>query len=100
MIIAIVKATIAPGQHAKLRAIANILQHEHAPHEPGCEQYESFIDHDTFLTIERWASQAALDVHLKAAHVAQYVPRLRACVVGGTFDVQFIESDKVTHVTI
>ncbi|WP_407636330.1 putative quinol monooxygenase [Solidesulfovibrio magneticus] len=62
--------------------------HTYAAHEEGCEQYESFIDEDTFLTIERWSSQQALDAHLKSAHVATYVPQLRACVVDGAFAVQ------------
>ena len=100
MIIAIVKAQVLPGQHTQLRTIANILQHQYAPHEEGCEQYESFIDGDTFLTIERWRDQAALDIHLQAEHVARYVPALRECVVGGGFDVQFIHSQDVTFVRI
>ena len=96
MIIAIVKAAIKEGKHQKLREIANIFQHEYAPHEVGCEQYESFIDGNTFITIERWSDQTSLDIHLAAPHVAQYVPKLRECVEGGCFDVQFIESDKVS----
>jgi quinol monooxygenase YgiN len=95
MIIAIVKASIVTGMQEQLRKVAEILQFQFAPHEQGCEQYESFIDGDTFLTIERWSSQEALDRHLNAAHVAKYVPLLRECVTGGSFQVQFIESDKV-----
>ena len=100
MIIAIVKAKIKEGEHAELKRIATILQYEFAAKEEGCEQYESFIDGDTFITIERWSDQTSLDKHLKAEHVATYVPLLRACVVGNVFDVQFIESDKVSFVTI
>jgi len=100
MIIAIVKAKIIPGKHDQLRVIANKLQYEYAAHENGCEQYESFIDGDTFITLERWSNQEALDVHLKADHVATYVPQLRECVVGGGFDVQFIKSDDVSFVRI
>ena len=100
MIIAIVKAHIKQGSHEELRRIANILQHDFAPHEKGCEHYESFIDGDTFITIERWSDQASLDIHLQAPHVATYVPLLRECVIGNSFDVQFIESDKVSFVKI
>ena len=100
MLIGIVKAKIFNGKHAQLRQTADILQHQYAAHEPGCEQYECFIDGDTFLTIERWTNQEALDVHLKSDHVATYVPKLRECVVGGMFDVQFIETDRVTFTTI
>lgn len=100
MIIAIVKAKIIPGKQDTLRAIANTLQYEYAPHEEGCEQYESFIDGDIFITLERWTSQDTLDLHLKAEHVATYVPQLRACVVDATFDVQFIKSDDVSFVRL
>lgn len=100
MIVAIVKATIVAGRGELLRTVADILQHQFAPQEEGCEQYESFIDGDTFLTIERWSSRESLDAHLKTDHVATYVPKLRECVVGGTFDVQFIESSNVTFATI
>ena len=96
MIIAIVKATILAGRHDALRAIAGALQYEYAPHEDGCELYESFIDGDTFITLERWRDQDALDKHLKSAHVARLVPQLRQCVEGASFDVQIIKSDDVT----
>jgi quinol monooxygenase YgiN len=70
MIIAIVKATILENAHERLRNVANILQHTYAPREEGCEQYESFIDKDTFLTIERCSSQHGRDAHLKSTHAA------------------------------
>ena len=100
MIIAIVKAKIKNNKHDELRKIANILQYEYAVNEKGCEQYESFIDGDTFITIERWSSQESLDLHLEAEHVKVYVPKLRECVVDETFDVQFIKSDDVSFVKI
>lgn len=100
MIIAIVKATILENMHERLRNVANILQYTYAPREEGCEQYESFIDKDTFITLERWNSQQSLDAHLKSAHVATYVPQLRACVVDGIFTVQFIKSDDVSFMTL
>ncbi len=100
MIIAIVKAKIVSDKHEELRAIANRLQYEYAPHEEGCEQYESFIDGDTFITLERWRNQEALDIHLKADHVTKYVPQLRECVAGGYFDVQLIKSDDVAFIRL
>jgi quinol monooxygenase YgiN len=100
MITAIVKAKIIKEKKTKLREIANILQYEFAPKEKGCEQYESFIDDDTFITIERWSSQKELDIHLETEHVKKYVPLLKECVVNGVFDVQFIKSDDVSFVKI
>jgi quinol monooxygenase YgiN len=100
MIIAIVKASIRENKHGNLRDIANILQFEYAPNEEGCEQYESFIDGDNFITIERWRDQASLDTHLEASHVEKYVPKLRECVVDGCFDVQIINSNDVSFLRV
>jgi quinol monooxygenase YgiN len=100
LIIAIVKASIKEGKHEDLREISNILQFEYAPHEEGCEQYESFIDGNTFITIERWRDQASLEIHLKANHVEMYVPKLRDCVIDGCFDVQFIKTDDINFTRI
>ncbi len=100
MIIAIVKAKIKNNEHENLRKIANILQYEYSVKEEGCEQYESYIDGDTFITIERWSTQELLDLHLEAEHVKKYVPQLRECVENGRFDVQFIKSDDVSFVKI
>jgi len=84
MIIAIVKATIIDGRQEELRKTADILQFEYAPTEEGCEQYESFIDGNTFITLERWSSQEALDAHLAAEHVSRYVPQLRKCATAAS----------------
>ena len=100
MIIAIVKAKIKEGKEKELRKIANILQFEYSIHEKGCEQYESFIDGDNFITLERWNSQEDLDIHIETEHVKKYVPQLRECVVNGTFDVQFIKNAEISFVTI
>jgi quinol monooxygenase YgiN len=100
MIIVLVKAKIKNGKHEELRKIANILQYEYAVNEKGCEQYESFIDGDIFITIERWSSQELLDLHFEAEHLKVHVPKLRECVVDETFDVQFIKSDDVSFVKI
>ncbi|KUI99730.1 putative quinol monooxygenase [Vibrio sp. MEBiC08052] len=100
MIVAIVKAKIKPGMHEKLREIANILQYQYSVDESGCEQYESYIDGDVFLTIERWTDQSYLNKHLETEHVKTYVPQLRECVEGGEFSVQFIETKEFNIVTI
>jgi quinol monooxygenase YgiN len=100
MIIAIVKAQILKGKEKEIKKVADILQYKFCINEEGCEQYESFIDGNTFLTIERWTSQEYLDIHLEAQHVKKYVPLLRKCVINETFDVQFIKSSDVTFIKI
>lgn len=37
--------------------------------EPGCELYAIHSDGHVVVTIERWESEAALDVHMKAPSV-------------------------------
>lgn len=48
--------------------------------EPGCERFEVYhsqSDPKTFLLIERWASQEALDEHRKAkAYTTIYQPQV------------------------
>lgn len=63
----IVSITAAPGKGAELAQIykarcVEIMQ------EPGCEQFEVFqsvLNPDRLTLLERWADQAALDVHAK-----------------------------------
>jgi quinol monooxygenase YgiN len=48
--------------------------------EPGCERFEvyhSLSDPKTFLLVERWANQEALDLHRKAqAYTTIYQPQV------------------------
>lgn len=48
--------------------------------EPGCERFEvyhSTTDPQTFLLVERWASQAHLDAHrLATAYTTVYQPKV------------------------
>lgn len=89
-----------PEKVQELRKIAKILQNDFAPYEQGCEQYESFIDDHTFITLESWSNQEALDIHLQQDHVRTYVPKMKACIVNGVFDVQFIQGGEISFVTI
>ncbi|GAA0501513.1 hypothetical protein GCM10009414_08990 [Tatumella terrea] len=100
MITAIVKGCIRDGKQDELRRIANLLQHKYSVKEDDCIQYESYIDGTTFITLERWANQAALDKHLAQSHVKKYVPLMRECVENGTFDVLFINGGEIEAVTI
>ncbi|MBS0374488.1 MAG: antibiotic biosynthesis monooxygenase [Proteobacteria bacterium] len=57
-------------------------------HEPGCRAYEVYRSRDDaafFQTVERWADLAAVDAHLRSAHVGAALaaagPLLRAAPV-------------------
>jgi quinol monooxygenase YgiN len=63
----IVGITAAPGKSAELAQLykARCLE---IMKEPGCEQFEVFqsvVNPDHLVILERWKDQAALDVHSK-----------------------------------
>ena len=77
----VVTITAAPGKGTEL---ANAYKPRCAEiqKEPGCEQFEVFqsiINSDKLLLLERWKDQAALDAHAKAnATRAPLEPTLRS----------------------
>ena len=64
----IVKITAAPGKGFELAKLYK-PRCEEISKEPGCEQFEVFqsvVNSDNLVLLERWTDQAALDVHSKA----------------------------------
>jgi quinol monooxygenase YgiN len=64
----IVKITAAPGKGSELAKLYK-PRCEEISKEPGCEQFEVFqsvVNSDNLVLLERWTDQAALDVHSKA----------------------------------
>ena len=64
----IVSITAAPGKGAELLQLYKARCIDIAK-EPGCEQFEIFqsgVNSDKLVILERWVDQAALDVHSKA----------------------------------
>ena len=48
--------------------------------EPGCISYDLFQNEETaseFVTIERWADQAAADAHMTTKHVSEAIAEAR-----------------------
>ncbi len=77
----VVSITAEPGKGSELAAVyrdrcADVAQ------EPGCEQFEIFqsaLNPDRLVLLERWTDQAALDVHAGVnATRAPLPPGLRA----------------------
>ena len=72
----VVTITAAPGKGTELAQAykarcAQIMQ------EPGCEQFEVFqsvVNPDRLTLLERWADQAALDVHAKVNATRPLLP--------------------------
>ena len=77
----VVTITAAPGKGAEL-AEAYKGRCLECMKEPGCEQFEVFrsaLDPDRLVLLERWADQAALDVHAKLNQTRPALrPELRA----------------------
>jgi quinol monooxygenase YgiN len=63
--------TAKPGSEDVLeRALSSLVEPTLA--EPGCLSYELFhsaVDASTYVTIERWSSQADLDAHMQTPHI-------------------------------
>lgn len=72
----IVTMTAAPGRGGELAQLyksrcADIMS------EPGCEQFEIFqsaVNPDKLVILERWRDQASLDVHAKANATRAPIP--------------------------
>lgn len=77
----VVSITATPGNGAAL-AQAYKARCQEVAQEPGCEQFEVFqsvLDPDRLVLLERWRDQAALDVHAKVNAMRQPLPaKLRA----------------------
>lgn len=74
----IARAKAKPDQVAQVRAILIALV-EATRREPGCLSYELLQNHDDptdFAFIERWASQAAEQAHLKTPHLLATLQQL------------------------
>lgn len=79
----VVIATIRPlPEHRDevIGAIRETIALVHA--EDGCELYSLNEAPDRLMMIEKWASQQALDGHLKAENLAALGPRLAGKVAG------------------
>lgn len=72
----IVTITAAPGKGSELAQLyrdrcADVMK------EPGCEQFEVFqsaVNPDKLVLLERWSDQAALDTHAKANSTRPPIP--------------------------
>ncbi len=72
----VVSITAAPGKGAEL-AQAYRSRCAEVVREPGCEQFEVFqsaLDPDRLVLLERWADAAALAVHAKVNETRPPLP--------------------------
>jgi quinol monooxygenase YgiN len=72
----IVTITAAPGKGSELGKLYK-ARCEDIVKEPGCEQFEVFqsvVNPDHLVILERWTDQAALDVHSKVNTIRPPLP--------------------------
>jgi quinol monooxygenase YgiN len=88
----IVTIEAKPGQGAALAA-AYKQRCVEVMNEPGCEHFEIFqsaVNPDTLVLLERWADQAALDVHAQLNTTRPpLAPELRAEGVPAREDYEY-----------
>jgi quinol monooxygenase YgiN len=70
------------GMEAAFEALARELTANTLSQDKGCLRYEWYRADapQTYILVERWADQAAVQAHLSAGHLAAIMPRLRDCV--------------------
>ncbi len=77
-IIVLAHARSKNGREVELeKTVRAAIKPTHA--EAGCLKYafhQSVADKQTFVMIEKWASQEALDQHLKASHIVELFKKL------------------------
>jgi quinol monooxygenase YgiN len=73
---------VKPGQNARLEALMKDLTIR-VRQEPGCVTFEYFRareNPDSYLVIEQYRDQAALDVHLKTDYLQEFIPKMMECL--------------------
>jgi quinol monooxygenase YgiN len=70
------------GMEGSFEALARELTANTLSQDKGCLRYEWYRADapQTYILVERWADQAAVQAHLSADHFAALMPRLRDCV--------------------
>lgn len=87
----IVTITAAPGKGGELAQVYRGRCTE-VMKEPGCEQFEVFqsvLEPDKLVLLERWSDQAALDVHAKVNQTRSPLPEGLRAGAGEREDYQY-----------
>ena len=84
---------IAEGKTDEFEAIAKDMMAKVKANEPGCltyQFYRSKKDPNTYIVMEQYASQEALEAHGKSEYFKAAQPGLGACL-GGAPDIQIYD---------
>lgn len=83
MVDMIVTLLIKPGMEAQAEELLRQLESETAENDKGCLRYQWYRAErpGTYYLLERWTDQAAMEAHLKSAHLAKLMPQIANCAV-------------------
>ena len=90
MIGVVAKLNIQDGKADEFEAACKDLMAKVKANEPGCltyQLYQSDKEENTYIFMEQYASQDALDAHGKTEYFAAAMPALGACLAGAP-DIQ------------
>jgi quinol monooxygenase YgiN len=85
MIGVVAKLKIADGKEAEFEQVAKDLMAKVKASEPGCltyQLYKSKKEAQTYIFMEQYADQAALDAHGKTPYFAAAGPKIGPCLAG------------------
>ena len=82
MVDTVVTQRVNVGMEEAFEAIARQLTLNTLSQDEGCLRYEWFRADapQTYILIERWTDQVAVQAHLKADHMAKLMPKMAECV--------------------
>ncbi|MEO0982445.1 MAG: putative quinol monooxygenase [Pseudomonadota bacterium] len=85
---------IASGKEAEFEGVAKDLMAKVKANEPGCltyQLYKSKKEEGTYIFMEQYSSQDALDAHGKTEYFKAAGPGLGACLAGAP-DIQYFDA--------
>ena len=78
----VVTQRVKAGMEGAFEALAREITANTVSKDKGCLRYEWYQAEaaQTYILIERWTDQAAVEAHLKAEHLAALMPKIIQCV--------------------
>ena len=82
MIDVVVTQRVNAGMEEAFETLAREITANTLSQDTGCLRYEWYRADtpQTYILIERWTDQEAVQAHLKADHLAALMPKIRQCV--------------------
>lgn len=97
MILITAKAAVLPDDSESYRAICK-TQVQKSRKEPGCIDYgyyEDAMEPGTFIFVEKWIDQAALDFHFAQDYCSDFIKRARKLASAmSSIEIHYISETK------